>query len=203
MTDKWRRRELTPEDRALWEQVVRGAIPLQPEPKINQTSSKKTPEARKSTPPPHQIPFRPVPSVRINLDLRPDPQVELRSAAAKMDSKLMEKVRRGRIDPEARLDLHGLTGEQAHSELMKFVLARHRQGVRLLLIITGKGRGSKSDSWPSEGSQGILRQNLPRWLSGGPLAAVVLQALPAHQRHGGDGAFYVYLRRIKYGTALR
>ncbi|MGY8789846.1 MAG: Smr/MutS family protein, partial [Pseudomonadales bacterium] len=59
---------------------------------------------------------------------------------------------------------------------------------------TGKGK-PKSDFSLTPGTQGILQRNVPIWLAQAPLSSVILEATPAHQRHGGDGAIYVYLRK--------
>ncbi len=75
-----------------------------------------------------------------------------------------------------------------------FILAAHAEGVRLVLVITGKGRPGDADAHAPQ-RQGILRHSLPHWLAAPPLVGRVLQIVPAHQRHGGGGAYYVYLRR--------
>ena len=110
-----------------------------------------------------------------------------------MDRRRFEKLRRGRLDPEARIDLHGMTSERAHAALTGFILAAHAEGLRLVLVITGKGRADAFAMQPHR--HGILRHSLPHWLAAPPLNARILQLAPAHQRHGGAGAFYVYLRR--------
>ena len=110
-----------------------------------------------------------------------------------MDRRRFEKLRRGRLDPEARIDLHGMTSEHAHAALTGFILAAHAEGLRLVLVITGKGRPDAQAMQPHR--HGILRHSVPHWLAAPPLSARILQVAPAHQRHGGAGAFYVYLRR--------
>ena len=101
-------------------------------------------------------------------------------------------MKRGKLDPDARIDLHGLTAERAHAALIGFVLAAQKRGDRLLLVITGKGRAG-SDHAPSR--RGLLRNAVPQWLAQAPIGHHILQIAPAHQRHGGGGAYYVYLRR--------
>jgi DNA-nicking Smr family endonuclease len=110
-----------------------------------------------------------------------------------MDRRRLEKLRRGRVDPEARIDLHGMTSERAHAALNDFILSAHARGLRLVLVITGKGRADDAPHQPRR--HGILRHSVPHWLAAPPLGGRVLQVLSAHQRHGGDGALYVYLRR--------
>lgn len=88
---------------------------------------------------------------------------------------------------DRRLDLHGMTQEAAHAVLDRAVAAAWRDGVRVLLVITGKGSAKDGG--------GVLRRNLPRWLASGGNAAQVLRIESAQPQHGGAGAFYVLLRR--------
>jgi DNA-nicking Smr family endonuclease len=97
-------------------------------------------------------------------------------------------LRRGSVDIGARLDLHGLDRAAAHRAVGQFLRALAEEGERVALIITGKG-GART------GGEGVLRAEFPRWLSEGALARLVLAWRPAAPRHGGDGAFYVLLRR--------
>ena len=116
---------------------------------------------------------------------------------AAMNAKLLAKMKRGKLRPEARLDLHGATLAMARPMLNRFVLDAHESGKRLILVITGKGRcpvPQGAFAMPcSEG--GALRRHLPIWLGSPPLRSVVLQVCPSHRSHGGAGACYVYLRR--------
>ena len=127
------------------------------------------------------------PTVPIN------PSTMLDRAHPHMDRRRFDKMRRGRIEPEERLDLHGMTSERAHSALTGFILSAAARDVRLVLVITGKGRADESAHQPRR--HGILRHSLPHWLGSPPLMGHILQIAPAHQRHGGAGAFYIYLRR--------
>ena len=111
-----------------------------------------------------------------------------------MDHKTHKQMTRGKLRPEARLDLHGMTLAAAKAELTGFVLAAQAQGRRLVLVITGKGKG-KGDHGPLPTRSGALRHEVPHWLHMAPVAQAVLQVVPAHVRHGGGGAYYVYLRR--------
>ena len=115
--------------------------------------------------------------------------------APNMDRRNYDRMRRGKLKPEARLDLHGMTAAQAHSRLNHFIDQAHTDGLRLVLIITGKGRSSGVDDFQRR--HGVLRHNLPHWLRQPHLAAKVLEITQAHIRHGGEGAFYVYLRRTR------
>jgi len=120
--------------------------------------------------------------------------METREPAVRMDRKAFGKLKRGKLKPEAKLDLHGMTLDRARGATTTFLLRAFGDGLRLVLIVTGKGKRSHDlDVIPER--QGVLRHHLPHWLSAPPLAQMVLQVSEAHGRHGGDGAFYVYLRR--------
>ena len=111
-----------------------------------------------------------------------------------MDFKLHNKLKQGKMRPEAKLDLHGLNLAQAQPILSKFVLNAHSRGLRLILIITGKGKNSEdNDVIPRR--KGILKAAVPNWLAMEPLSSKILQTTNAHVKHGGGGAFYIYLRK--------
>lgn len=116
-------------------------------------------------------------------------------AALNMDRTTFQRMKRGKVRPEARIDLHGMTADAAHQRLTAFLFQAQASGKRLVLVITGKGR-SGSDEGPIPYRMGVLRRSLPEWLNRPPLKAIVQQMTEAHQRHGGSGAFYVYLRRL-------
>jgi DNA-nicking Smr family endonuclease len=128
----------------------------------------------------------------------PQPQRDLSArlahAPVRMDHGTYQKLLRGKLKPEARIDLHGMTLAEAHPELIRFVLSAHEAGKRLVLVITGKGRDRDTPD-PIPVRRGVLRHQVPAWLHAPPLGALVLDIREAHQRHGGGGAFYVYLKR--------
>ncbi|KMW58911.1 SMR/MUTS family protein [Candidatus Rhodobacter oscarellae] len=111
-----------------------------------------------------------------------------------MDQKSFDKLKRGKLKPEARVDLHGMTQARAHGVLSTFIQDAHARGLRLVLVITGKGK-DRDDGGPIPTPRGVLRHNVPQWLGLPPLSLMVLQVSDAHQRHGGGGAYYVYLKR--------
>lgn len=191
-----RRRQLSEEERELWQKVQATAVPLHaapPEP------LPKAPKAAPMVSPPRSEPApKPLPSLdfslpkaagrgSVSLDLRPDPTAQ----PVAMDRKTYTKMKRGKVVPEARIDLHGLTQAEAHADLTAFLLASHQLGRRLVLVITGKGANER----PRDGERGILRHQVPQWMAMSPLKQVILQISGAHISHGGAGAFYVYLRR--------
>jgi len=187
-------RHLSPDERALWDKVAERTTPMKPKSNVSQpveTSKKPKPKMTHNFAPfeagvkaeharPHQ--------------LQPTIGVQLRSAPVQMDNKSFGKMTRGKLKPEGRLDLHGMTMAEAHPELISFVLAAQSKGKRLVLVITGKGK-LRDEGGPMPAVRGVLRHQVPQWLSLPPLSSAILQVTPAHLKHGGDGAYYVYLRR--------
>lgn len=107
-----------------------------------------------------------------------------------------DRLRCGLIEPDARIDLHGLTQTAAHRTLFAWLTAAHNRGHRLVLVVTGKGnhRNDENASWMMS-DHGVLKKMVPRWLMEAELTALIAHVRPAHARHGGDGALYVYLRK--------
>ncbi len=129
-------------------------------------------------------------------DLAPSIQDRVAYAPVRMDRKMHQKMKRGKLVPEGKIDLHGMTQDQAHPRLVSFVLRAHAEGKRMVLVITGKGK-HRDEGGPIPVRFGVLRHQVPHWLTTPPLAQVVLQVAEAHVKHGGGGAYYVYLRRSR------
>jgi DNA-nicking Smr family endonuclease len=123
-----------------------------------------------------------------------DLSARLANAPVRMDHGAHRKMIRGKLTPEGRIDLHGMTLGQAHPALIRFILDAHAAGKRLVLVITGKGR-DRDEGDPIPVRRGVLRHHVPGWLHAPPLGALVLEIREAHRRHGGGGAYYVYLRK--------
>lgn len=107
--------------------------------------------------------------------------------SADIDSRTLDRLKRGRLRPEARIDLHGMTQDQAHRALVRFLDRARAEGWRCVLVVTGKGR-------VSEGG-GVLRSQTPNWLNAPAIRPQVLAFAAAQPRDGGLGALYVLLRR--------
>ena len=195
-----RPRGLRPDEAELWHRVARSATPLHPgRPKAEHPLADPAPTTRPPKPDP-----TPLPAFRIGQsagDTRsgrgpaPAGPKQAPSVQVRMDRKAFLRLNRGKLAPEARIDLHGMTLAEAHPELIRFILNAHAAGKRLVLVITGKGREGDGGG-PIPQRRGVLRQQLPHWLNAPPLGPVVLQITQAHRKHGGEGAFYVYLRRV-------
>lgn len=191
-----RRRTLHPEEQELWQAVARTAKPMHAV----------LPQRRPELPPtPNTVPTTAKPRLPIFTlgekarktvihNLAPSLSDSLTHAPILMDAKAHARMTRGKLVPEARIDLHGMTLVEAHPELIRFILNTHAAGCRLVLVITGKGK-QKPDHGPIPQRMGVLRHQVPLWLRQIPLAPCVLQITESHLKHGGAGAYYVYLRR--------
>lgn len=114
---------------------------------------------------------------------------------AGIEPNLKQRVQRGRVEIDGTIDLHGMRQVEAHAALTRFIYARSERGDRTLLVITGKGLKKLGDDAAVIIERGVLRAMLPVWLSEPKLAPLVAGWDVAAQHHGGDGAFYVRLRR--------
>ena len=117
-----------------------------------------------------------------------------------LDRRTDDKLRRGKLQIEARLDLHGHTREAARHALAQFLREAHANGKRCVLVITGKGAfgiDRDGDRDADQPGSGVLRRSVPEWLATPPLSDIVIRHYPARARHGGNGALYVLLRRSR------
>ena len=110
---------------------------------------------------------------------------------ADIDGRSYERFRKGQMPIEATLDLHGLTQQNAYDAVVRFVTTQAAMGHRCVMIITGKGKNA------ARGEEGVLKRMLPEWLEQPTLKAHVLKIRSAQRFHGGNGAFYVLLKRRK------
>lgn len=195
-----RPRRPSAEDKALWERIARTTTPLPDRPSPRPGTS---PIQRPASTPKEGREEADVPAFRIGekatgtaAHRHPDRArgERLAQAPVRMDHGKHRKMLRGKMKPEGRIDLHGRTLAEAHPALTRFILDAFDSGKRLVLVITGKGK-DRDEGGPIPGRRGVLRHQVPMWLQAPPLGAVVLELRPAHVRHGGEGAFYVYLKR--------
>jgi DNA-nicking Smr family endonuclease len=170
-------------DRALWQRAMRDVRRLapRPEPAAAPTSAPK-PSARSAAaaePPPRPQPALPP----LTLD-----------RFAGVDRANAERLKRGKHEIEARLDLHGMTQAEAHRALAAFIRASRADGKRCVLVITGRG-GAKGPNHIG----GVLKAAVPRWLDEPEFRPHLLAIATAQPRDGGSGALYVMLRRTRGG----
>ncbi|PCJ01771.1 MAG: hypothetical protein COB14_03425 [Alphaproteobacteria bacterium] len=115
--------------------------------------------------------------------------------SAETDYRTGQRLKRGKIPIEGRLDLHGKTQNEAYDALLNFIPNAYNQGKRCVLVITGKGSRQEANTPLFTSKIGILKQKTPQWLATAPLNAYILKIETARQNHGGEGALYVLLRR--------
>jgi DNA-nicking Smr family endonuclease len=162
-------------------QLADAPLPLPPPPEPTPAAAKSPPKRAKPRQPflpPYQAPPSPTP--------RPDKAV---------DPAIQRKLGRGRMDIDGRIDLHGMTQGEARSTLHQFIQSRWARGDRTVLVITGKGAKSDNDYIAAMSERGVLRTMLPIWLSEPSLAPLVSGWSTAARHHGGEGAWYVRLKR--------
>ncbi|TFL17543.1 Smr/MutS family protein [Jannaschia formosa] len=195
-----RRRRLSAEDRDLWRRYTRSADPLD-EARRDLHREAPPPEAAKPTA--ATAPRRPVQPFELGQKAKARASAhslassitdQVAQTPLRMDARVHKRMKAGKLRPEGKLDLHGLTLAQAQPELARFVMSAHASGKRLVLVVTGKGKSKPSDTvMPNR--LGVLKHQVPVWLGMAPLSSVVLQITEASRGHGGSGAYYVYLRR--------
>lgn len=178
--DRDRRRILSSEERVLWSTVIRSVAPLRPVPPPLE-------EKAPTMPPSSAKRAKPIAAVAASATTPAVPPL------APLGRRMRQRVARGREAIDARLDLHGLTQSEAHAALLHFLRQANARGARLVLVITGKGRAGAG------GERGILRRHVPQWLGLPEFRAYVIGFEDAHVAHGGEGALYVRLRKIRGG----
>ncbi len=198
------RRRLSDDERALWRGVTGSIRPLGPRPddepeasnqalkpgnpkSANSKSANSKPAHPKST---KLAKSKPV-AARVTATTPPASPRSPLPAPAPLGRRLRQRIARGNEALEARLDLHGLTQAGAYDALSGFLRRCQRDGVRTVLVITGKGSG--------DGERGVLKRQVPMWLRTAELRGFVAGFEDAGLRHGGAGALYVRLRRPRAG----
>jgi DNA-nicking Smr family endonuclease len=176
-----RRRLLSETDRELWFHVTRSVAPLKP-----RTGRLHAGEAVKKDPVEASAPAKAAkPAAAAPPAVRAPPAPPL----APIDRRSTRRLKRGTDSIDARIDLHGMTQEEAHDALVSFMRRAQASGAKFVLVITGKGARAAS------AERGVLRRQVPFWLTRSDLRPLVLGYEPASARHGGEGALYVRLRR--------
>lgn len=217
-----RRRTLTDEERDLWKKVADGIEPLRPSGPVGPAWEEPSSSVEVAPPIAPAPPSPPEPAApRVQRIVRPEgpsltkralagwarmihvkhgasldglsPAVPAPPSLARLDDRTKRRLVRGSVPIDERLDLHGLTQEAAHSALRHFLVSARARGARIVLVITGKGRGGMA---AEVHERGVLRRSVPHWLADPSLRPIVLGFEEAHLAHGGAGAIYVRLRRL-------
>ena len=171
-------RKLTPEEARAWARVAQTVKPIGPPvsdlAEFVEALEEGEPVRRKGTS--SSVPIRPTPNA---------PRLKQQSPSTPANRKHEKRVRRGRLELHGQFDLHGHTQVTADAALPQWLMRCQAEGARCVLVITGKGRSG----------EGVLRRNFLHWLESAPARALISGYSEAHARHGGAGAFYVFLRK--------
>jgi len=184
-----RARPLGEEERALWDSVKRSVAPLKrrrvaaPAAPLDPPPSEDAPRRKATKTAAPSVPVAPLPAPR------PGPP-----PLAPLGRRMKQKLARGSEPIEARIDLHGMTQSEAHHALARFLRSAQRDGVRMALVITGKGLRPGADPFAE---RGVLKRQVPLWLESAELRPLVVGFEDASRGHGGQGALYVRLRRTR------
>lgn len=187
------------DDESLWGFFTRGMKKL-PRPPLppGEEEAVRAGKIRKPVPPQPDVPFSPASPLTTTPIAAPPGKFP----GTDLDRRTEERLVSGRMPLDGRIDLHGMTQEQAQRALTFFIAESLERGRRTLLVITGKGRGgalateTPPEDWIAP-RPGVLRQNMPRWLEAPDIRPHILKIVPAQPRHGGSGAYYIYLRRAR------
>lgn len=177
------KRPLRPEEKRAWARIARtvkarpGNIP--PEmPPLDAIAAHPTDAKPQSTPPQHPS-FGPL-LAKLSTETK-----SAKSTAPVQNRGRERKVRRGQADIAAVLDLHGYTQAHAETALVSFLTRQQSTNANCVLVITGKGRAG----------EGVLRRQLLHWLGTETARHFVSGYAEAHRKHGGSGAWYLFLRK--------
>lgn len=184
-----RRRPLSEEERVLWERVAETAEPLRPRRRGTVVTGADEAEVPKKSKPEPKIAAKPAAALPAYV-----PPSQTVPAPAAIDRKTRARLSRGRMEVDARIDLHGLRQDAAHHRLRRFLLDGQEAGHRLVLVITGKGSTALPTDFGRE-ERGVLKRSVPAWLDSPELRPLVAGYDVAGPRHGGSGALYVRIRR--------
>jgi len=191
MTKRGGRNRSLPADFDLWTDVAETVSPLKPRRRIRpQVLGAALPLPPSSAPLPVWHPPR-----SIAMPSYQSAQTPGKPPAGVIEPRLRRRLGRGHVPIEGTLDLHGMTREQARGALARFLTARASRGDRTVLVITGKGLATLRDDRTTIIERGVLRTMLPIWLNSPELSPLVAGWDQSAQQHGGEGAWYVRLRR--------
>jgi DNA-nicking Smr family endonuclease len=177
-----RRRVLSYEERVLWATFTKAIEPLRSAPT---SAPDEGDDAVTHIPKPARQAARPAKAVHVSPPVPPKPAAPPLTALGR---RMKQRVARGKESIDGRLDLHGYTQNEAHAALLRFLRNAHARDARLVLVITGKGRG---------GEPGVLRRQVPQWLGLPEFRSLVIGFEDAHITHGGEGALYVRVRSAR------
>lgn len=167
------KRELTSEEKKLWRRVAASVKTRKPAPLMDDE--------------PAASPHAPKRAAAVKIEpLKPAHKPKPAPPAPPTNRASEKRVRRGKLEIGATLDLHGHTQDTGRATLLRFLRAAQKRGDRTVIVVTGIGRG---------GGEGVLKRRLPEWLAESDVRVLISGFAPAHRTHGGAGAFYVFVKR--------
>ncbi|MDI1342798.1 MAG: Smr/MutS family protein [Pseudolabrys sp.] len=192
MSRDGRRRVLSYEERVLWTTITKAITPLRDAPAAAAVEPVHAELAKPRKAPPVFV--KPAKAHKPAAPAKPAAPVKPAPAIEPLGRRMRRSLARGKEGIDARIDLHGLTQAQAHDALLRFLRTASARDARLVLVITGKGKRGDGDG---ERERGVLRRQVPQWLSQPEFRDVVIGFEDAHIAHGGEGALYVRVRRSR------
>jgi DNA-nicking Smr family endonuclease len=181
----WNDKKLTDDDRILWGKVARStrALPGRmrsiEEFEASLAAQEEEPEKRKAL----------ARVVTTTAEQAPEKPKKTGTRHQPLERPVKKKLAKGRLQLEARIDLHGMFQSEAHALLHGFILRAYERGLRHVLVITGKGS--------SMGSDGALKRAVPMWFSKPEFRHLISSYETSAQNHGGEGALYVRLAKSR------
>ncbi len=196
-------RTVTTDEAELWRHATRSLEPVKAKPRVPAGEVPSDGPIRGAPPPPPRVSATPArekapPTSRPHVPVAPKAPRAAPVPLADFDRRKARQIASGKVEVEARIDLHGLRQRDAHARLRGFLHEAHARGFKTVLVITGKGGEERPDrlgDLSGEHQRGVLRRNVPHWLGDPDLRAIVLSFTQASVRHGGAGALYVQLRK--------
>lgn len=197
-----RRRDLMPDEAKLWHRVARTVRPYghkKPKPETEDVPQVTAPVPAVIQKPAPELPHLALKRAKAarQVPALPTPKPENRPATLVSDASGHKKVRRGKLDIDGTIDLHGYRQMDAQTALAGFLVRMRSGGARCVLVVTGKGRAIEVGEDYLTPQPGVIRRRLPEWLSGHGIREHVSGYASAHPRHGGSGAYYVLLKALK------
>ena len=114
-----------------------------------------------------------------------------------LNKKTLKKIKKNSVRPDKILDLHGKSQIEAKNMIFNFIINCYRNNDKFLLIITGKGSKISDENLFLEKGSGVLKRNFPKWIKEDYISKYIISSSLAHDINGGEGAFYVFLKRNK------
>lgn len=190
-----------PEGAALWAHYVRDIKPIKgkrtisdnpavPKPRKTKIEKAKAAQADKAN-----IPALKAEDVFFET-MKPAASYEKDASSYQIDRNTAEKLRKGQIPIDARIDLHGLYQIQARQQLLSFIEQAYHRNLRCVLVVTGKGRLILDEyKYSHDKTPGVIKRNFKNWLAQEPHASMILKIQRAQIKDGGEGAYYILLRK--------